>query len=96
MKFSFQWLKEHLDTKASLSEVVEHLTMIGLEVDKVHDRAKDLKGFVVGKVLSAEKHPNADKLQLCKVDIGSEVFDVVCGAKNARKGLFGVFAPPGS
>ena len=96
MKFTFQWLKEHLDTKASLNDIVARLTMIGLEIDKVHDRAKDLKGFVVGHVISAQKHPNADSLQVCKVDIGSEILDVVCGATNARKGLFGVFAPSGS
>jgi phenylalanyl-tRNA synthetase beta chain len=96
MKFTFQWLKDHLDTKTSLNEIVERLTMIGLEIDKVHDRAKNMKGFVVGHVLSVKKHPNADKLKVCQVDIGSEVFEVVCGANNARKDLFGVFAPPGS
>ncbi len=57
MKFTYSWLKEHLDTKASLDDVVERLTMTGLEIDKVHDRAKDLEGFVVGHVLAAEKHP---------------------------------------
>jgi len=96
MKFTFQWLKEHLDTTASLNDVVERLTMIGLEIDKVHDRAKDLEGFVVGHVLSTQKHPDADKLQVCQVDIGSETVEVVCGAPNARKGLYGVFAPTGS
>ncbi|HIM77486.1 MAG TPA: phenylalanine--tRNA ligase subunit beta [Rhodospirillales bacterium] len=96
MKFPFQWLKEHLDTTASLEDVVERLTMIGLEIDKVHDRAKDLKGFVVGRVVEASRHPDADKLSVCQVDNGSETVEVVCGAPNARTGLIGVFAPSGS
>ncbi|MBC8337838.1 MAG: phenylalanine--tRNA ligase subunit beta [Rhodospirillales bacterium] len=96
MKFPFGWLKEHLDTEASLDDVVERLTMTGLEIDKVHDRAKDLKGFVVGHVTAAEKHPDADKLTVCQVDDGSTTHEVVCGAPNARAGLTGVFAPSGS
>ena len=96
MKFTLGWLKEHLDTKASLDVVVERLTMIGLEVNKVHDRAKDLEGFVVGRVVEAKKHPDADKLSVCQVDNGSETVEVVCGAPNARTGLLGVFAPSGS
>jgi phenylalanyl-tRNA synthetase beta chain len=96
MKFPFGWLKEHLDTKSSLEDVVERLTMIGLEIDKVHDRAKDLAGFVVGRVTEAKKHPDADKLSVCKVDNGTETVEVVCGAPNARTGLVGVFAPSGS
>ncbi|MDA1090265.1 MAG: phenylalanine--tRNA ligase subunit beta [Proteobacteria bacterium] len=96
MKFPFQWLKEHLDTKASLDDVVERLTMTGLEIDKVHHRGKDLEGFVVGRVVEAKKHPDADKLSICQVDNGSETVVVVCGAPNARTGLVGVFAPSGS
>jgi len=96
MKFTYSWLKEHLDTTASLDEVVERLTMIGLEIDKVHNRAEDLEGFVVGHVVAAEKHPDADKLTVCRVDNGSETVEVVCGAPNARAGLRGVFAPSGS
>ena len=96
MKFTFGWLKEHLDTKASLDDVVERLTMTGLEIDKVHDRAKDLEGFVVGHVTAAKKHPDADKLTVCQVDNGSETVEVVCGAPNVRAGLTGVFAPSGS
>ena len=96
MKFTFGWLKEHLDTKASLDEVVERLTMTGLEIDKVHDRGKDLEGFVVGHVTAAKKHPDADKLTVCQVDNGSETVEVVCGAPNAKVGLTGVFAPSGS
>ena len=96
MKFPFGWLKEHLDTKATLEEVVEKLTMIGLEVDQVHDRAKDLDGFVAARVVEAKKHPDADKLTVCQVDNGSETLEVVCGAPNARTGLIGVFAGSGS
>ena len=96
MKFTFGWLKEHLDTKATLDEVVEKLTMIGLEVDQVHDRAKDLDGFVAARVVEAKKHPDADKLTVCQVDTGTETFEVVCGAPNARTGLIGVFAGSGS
>ena len=96
MKFTFGWLKEHLNTKATLEEVVEKLTMIGLEVDQVHDRAKDLDGFVAARVVEARKHPDADKLTVCQVDNGSETLEVVCGAPNARTGLIGVFAESGS
>ena len=96
MKFTFGWLKEHLDTKASLDEVVERLTMIGLEIDKVHNRAEDLEGFVVGHVVVAEKHPDADKLTVCRVDNGTDTLEVVCGAPNARTGFIGVFAGSGS
>jgi len=96
MKFTFGWLKEHLDTTASLEDVARRLTMIGLEIDKVHHRARDLDGFVVARVLAAKKHPDADKLQVCQIDTGKETVDVVCGAPNARQGLVGVFAPSGS
>ena len=96
MKFTFGWLKEHLDTKATLDDVVERLTMIGLEVDQVHDRARGLEDFVVGRVVEAKKHPDADKLSICRVDNGTETVEVVCGAPNARTGLVGVFAASGS
>jgi len=96
MKFTFGWLREHLDTEASVKEVVERLTMIGLEVAGIHDRAKELEGFVVGRVVEARRHPDADKLSICKVDDGSRVVEVICGAPNARTGLVGVFAAAGS
>ncbi|HIN20866.1 MAG TPA: phenylalanine--tRNA ligase subunit beta, partial [Rhodospirillales bacterium] len=96
MKFTFGWLKEHLDTKATLEEVVEKLTMIGLEVERVHERAKDLDGFVAARVVEARKHPDADKLTVCRVDNGTDTLEVVCGAPNARTGLIGVFAGSGS
>lgn len=97
MKFTLSWLKDHLDTTASLDEIVEKLTMIGLEVEEVTDAAARLKNFVTAHVVSAEQHPNADKLRVCKVDAGTgELIDVVCGAPNARTGLKSVFAFPGT
>jgi len=100
MKFTLAWLKEHLDTDASLSEIVDKLTMIGLEVENVEDRASLLKPFVIASVISAEKHPNADRLRVCMVDIGplgdGKPIQVVCGAPNARAGMKGVFAAPGA
>ncbi|MBF0250761.1 MAG: phenylalanine--tRNA ligase subunit beta, partial [Alphaproteobacteria bacterium] len=82
MKFTLNWLKDHLDTDATLTEVVERLTMLGLEVEGVEDRAAGLEGFVVGEVLEAERHPDADKLQILKVNNGTEILQVVCGAPN--------------
>ena len=96
MKFTLAWLKEHLDTKASVAEIADTLTRIGLEIEDVFDPADALKDFRVAEVLRCEKHPNADKLQVCEVDTGSERLQVVCGAPNARAGLKGVFAPVGS
>ena len=96
MKFTLSWLKDHLDTDASLEEIVERLTMIGLEVESVDDKAA-LKPFVIAKVLTAEKHPDADRLRVLSVDIGSGApVQVVCGAPNARAGLVGAFAAPGT
>jgi len=96
MKLTLSWLKDHLDTDASLDEIVERLTSIGLEVEAVDDKAA-LKPFVIAKVVSAEKHPDADKLRVLMVDTGSgDPIQVVCGAPNARAGLVGAFAPPGT
>ena len=96
MKFSLSWLKEHLETDADLDTIVETMIRIGLEVEDVKDPAKDLSDYVVAEVLEANPHPDADKLQVLKVDNGTETFQVVCGAPNARKGLKGVFAPVGT
>ena len=96
MKFTLSWLKEYLDTAAPLDEITKTLTAIGLEVEDVQDPAATLKGFVVGHVVSAEKHPDADKLKCLIVDTGREQLKVVCGAPNARAGMKGVFAPAGS
>lgn len=96
MKFTLSWLEEHLDTDASLAELRERLTMLGLEVEGISIPAEMLKGFVVGHVVEAVQHPNADRLRLCKVDTGAGIVQVVCGAPNARTGMKGVFAPTGS
>jgi len=94
---SLSWLKNHLSTKANLKQVVERLTEIGLEVESVKSPSSDLDNFIICKVIKSQKHPNADKLKLCDVDIGNEsLVKVVCGALNAREGLFTVYAPPGS
>lgn len=97
MKFTLPWLKEHLETDAPLPEIVDKLTMIGLEVENVEDKADLLKPFVVASVISADKHPNADRLKVCMVDIGDgKPIQVVCGAPNARAGMKGVFSAPGT
>lgn len=96
MKFTLSWLKDFLDTSATLQEITDKLTAIGLEVESVEDPAKTLEGFIVGHVVSAQKHPDADKLQCLVVDTGAEKLNVVCGAPNARAGMKGVFAPVGS
>ena len=96
MKFTYSWLKEHLETEHQYNEVVDKLTAIGLEVESVQDTGLAYKDFIVGQVLEEEKHPNADKLKLCKVDIGREKVDVVCGAPNVTKGMKVVYAPVGS
>ncbi|MEM6826780.1 MAG: phenylalanine--tRNA ligase subunit beta [Pseudomonadota bacterium] len=97
MKFSLTWLKDHLETEASLQEILDALNAVGLEVEGVEDPAELLKGFQVAHVLSAEKHPDADKLQVLKVDTGDgEPLQVVCGAPNARVGMKGVLGLPGA
>jgi phenylalanyl-tRNA synthetase beta chain len=96
MKLTLSWLKDHLETDASLAEIVERLTSIGLEVEAVDDKAS-LRPFVIAKVLTAEKHPDADKLRVLSVDPGTgDPIQVVCGAPNARAGLVGAFAAPGT
>ena len=95
MKFALSWLKDHLETDASIDEIAARLPMIGLEVEEVIDRGAALKDFVVAEVIEARPHPNADKLHICVVETGSRL-QVVCGAPNARAGLKGVFAAVGS
>ena len=96
MKFTLSWLKDHLETEATLDEIVERLTAIGLEVESVDDKSS-LKPFVIARVLTAERHPDADKLQVLTVDAGDgKPVQVVCGAPNARAGLVGAFAAPGT
>ena len=96
MRFTLAWLKEHLDTTHPLDAIVEKLTSVGLEVDKVTDRGAALAPFRVASVLTATQHPNADRLRVCTVDAGSGAVQVVCGAPNARAGMKAVFAASGS
>ncbi len=96
MKITLDWLKRHLETEASLTEITEKLTMLGLEIESVSERSQGLEGFVVGHVLEAVPHPDADRLRVCTVDDGAARHQVVCGAPNARTGMKGVFAPGGS
>ena len=97
MKFTLSWLKEHLETDASLAEITETLTRIGLEVEGVENPAEKLTPFTIAQVLTAERHPQADKLQVLTVDAGTgETIQVVCGAPNARAGMKGVFGAPGA
>ncbi|MCT8970837.1 phenylalanine--tRNA ligase subunit beta [Microbaculum marinisediminis] len=96
MKFTLSWLKDHLETDESLKTIVDKLSLIGLEVEGVHNPAEELAAFKVAHVISAEQHPNADKLRVCKVDTGDGTVQVVCGAPNARTGMKGVFAPSGT
>src|ERR1700733_9846316 len=96
MKFTLSWLKEHLETDADAQTIAETMTGIGLEVEAIEDKGAGLRGFVVAHVVSAEKHPNADKLKLCMVDTGADIVQVVCGAPNAHTGMKGVFARPGT
>jgi len=98
VKFTLSWLKEHLDTDETVEKLAEKLTMIGLEVEGLEDKAKQLAPFTIARVISAEQHPNADRLRVCMVDPGngSAPVQVVCGAPNARAGLISVFSPPGT
>ena len=96
MKFTQEWLKEHLDTEASLTELTDCLTRIGLELEAIEDPAKRLEGFKVAHVVHAEPHPDADRLKILQVDVGDgQLRNVVCGAPNARQGLIGILAQPG-
>src|SRR6185295_17021078 len=96
MKFTLGWLKEHLDTTASLQQIADTLTMIGLEVESVTDQSEALKPFTVAKILHAEKHPEADKLRVCKVQSNIGELQIVCGAHNARTGIYVVLAKEGA
>ena len=96
MKFSLSWLKDHLDTDADAVAIADKLTAIGLEVESVDNPAEALKPFKVARVLTAARHPQADKLQVLSVDAGDGPMQVVCGAPNARAGMIGVFGGPGT
>src|SRR3954452_21063730 len=96
MKFTHSWLKTHLQTDVALDQITATLTRIGLELEDVDDRAAALAPFRIARVVEAVQHPNADRLRVCKVDTGEDTAVVVCGAPNARTGMKGVFAAPGS
>jgi phenylalanyl-tRNA synthetase beta chain len=98
VKFTLSWLKQHLDTDEPLEALADKLTMIGLEIENIEDKAKALAPFTIARVISAEQHPNADRLRVCMVDTGDggAPVQVVCGAPNARAGLVSVFSPPGT
>ena len=97
MKLTTNWLKDHLDTKFNENQIIEKLTGIGLEVDSVENQSSDLDSFLIAKILKTEKHPDADRLKVCDVDIGiKESIKVVCGAPNAKEGLLTIYAPPGT
>ncbi len=96
MKFPLSWLREYLDTTASIEELSVALTSLGLEVDGIDNPADKLRGFRIAQIEDASQHPDADKLQVCRVNTGDDIIQVVCGAPNARTGLKGVFAPSGT
>ena len=97
MKITTNWLKEHLDTKLNENQIIDKLTDVGLEVEGVDSQPGELDEFIIAKILKAEKHPDADRLRVCDVDIGSDnPVKVVCGAPNAKEGLLTIYAPPGA
>ena len=97
MKITTNWLKDHLDTKFNEKQIIDKLTDIGLEVESVEAQSNDLDSFLIAKIIKTEKHPDADRLQVCDVDIGKkELVKVVCGAPNAKEGLITIYAPPGA
>ena len=97
MKITTNWLKEHLDTKLNENQIIDKLTDVGLEVEGVENQSGELVDFIIAKILKAEKHPDADRLRVCDVDIGKgDPVKVVCGAPNAKEGLLTIYASPGA
>ena len=97
MKITTNWLKDHLDTNFNENKIIDKLTDIGLEVENVETQYSDLDGFLIAKILKTQKHPDADRLKVCDVDIGTkDSVKVVCGAPNAKEGLITIYAPPGT
>ena len=97
MKFTIDWLKQHLDTKYNDEKIIDKLTNVGLEVESFEDQSSELDEFTIAKIINTEQHPNADRLNVCDVDIGKKkTVKVVCGAPNAKKDLITVYAPPGA
>ena len=96
MKFTLSWLKQHLETNSDIETILKKLTNIGLEVESSYNPSEALNGFIVAKIISTKPHPDADRLQLCLIDTGTEEIEIVCGAKNAKEGLTTIYAPVGS
>ena len=96
MKFTLSWLKEHLETQATLDEIVETMVKVGLEVEAVEDPSERLSAFTIGEVLEASAHPDADKLRVCRVATKDGEKQIVCGAPNARAGIKVAYAPVGA
>ena len=97
MKFTINWLKQHLDTKYNDEKIIDKLINVGLEVESFESQSSEQDEFVIAKIVNAEQHPNADRLRICDVDIGEKnTVKVVCGAPNAKKNLLTIYAPPGS
>tara|TARA_Y100001970_G_scaffold278856_1_gene385170 strand:+ start:1115 stop:3523 length:2409 start_codon:yes stop_codon:yes gene_type:complete len=97
MKITFDWLKDHIQTKNPENQLLDKLTDIGLEVEGIENTSQDLNKFIIVKIVKAIKHPNADRLKVCDVDIGGKkIVKVVCGAANAKEGLLTIYAPPGA
>ncbi len=96
MKFTLSWLKRHLETTATVAEVADAMTMAGLEVEHVEDPGAKLAAFSVARVVEAKPHPNADRLRVCQVETKDGMKEIVCGAPNARAGLYTVYAPIGT
>ena len=97
MKITFDWLKDHLTTNFKEKNLLEKLTNIGLEVESVESLSNENELFKIAKIIKTEKHPNADRLKVCDVDVGEkDIKKVVCGATNAKEGLITIYAPPGS
>ena len=97
MKITYDWLKDYLQTKNSENQLLDKLTDIGLEVEQIENTSVDLNKFIVAKIIKTEKHPNADRLKVCDVDIGKKkLIKVVCGAENAKENLITIYASPGA
>ena len=97
MKITYDWLKDHLQTNKSEKLLLSKLTDVGLEVESIENTSIDLNKFIIAKIVKAEKHPKADRLKVCDVDIGNKkIVVVVCGASNAKNGLLTIYAPPGA
>lgn len=95
MKIPLSWLKKHIDLNCTVEDLCYHLTDLGFEVESV-ETSDHLKPFIIGEIMSFEKHPNADKLNVCKVNNGKEILQIVCGASNVRAKMKVALAPIGS